>query len=78
MKDWMYVYYKQVLKFIEKWLEDLKKVLMCVDVENCLNFFCDINLFDVFLKEFMFFDFEYENVILKWCIFMRDKQVYLC
>lgn len=78
MKDWMYVYYKQVLKFIEKWLEDLKKVLMCVDVENCLNIFCDINLFDVFLKEFMFFDFEYENVILKWCIFMRDKQVYLC
>lgn len=73
MKNWMYIYFIQVLKFIEKWLQDLKKVLICVDVENCLKFFCDLNFFDVFLIEFIFVDFGYKNVILNQYILMRDK-----
>lgn len=76
MKDWMHTHYKHVLNSTEKWLEDLKKVPTCADVENRLNSFCDTNSFDAPLKEFTFFDFKCENAISKRRISIKDKQAY--
>lgn len=77
MKNWMHTHFTQVLKSTEKWLQDLKKVPTCADVENCLKSFCDPNSFDAPPIELTFADSGYKNAILNQHISMRDKQAYM-
>lgn len=57
IKDWMHKQCENMLRSAEKWLQGLKKVPTCDNVDNCLNrILHDKISFDELLKERTFFE----------------------